>query len=251
MRQRHTIALILGLALVGSLSIVLVTTPLASASRLSDLIKEPPTLYFPARLVVGETGKLIVKAPAGHTVVVVFGPPARIKQGEALITTNGAETTAVTTATTSMYATRPDGQPLKVSADCQTLELVANEKGVAVFPITVPDAPQLAGQTMVIDGYTIAPDGTTVEGLAWVDPMGRSTQRNEVVMDTLTNGNGAMITPGLPGIGAGMARQLGTLRDINNGGERMKDLVDDGSRGNSMLDRNSFIKRVDGVGSAN
>ena len=80
--------------------------------------------------------------------------------------------------------------------------------------------------------------------------MGRSTVRNDVLMDTSTDGNGTMLIPGLPGIGAGMARQLGTLRDVHNGDERMKDLVDDGSRGDTMLDRNSFIKRVDGVGSA-
>ena len=224
--------------------------PTSEASRLSELIKDPPTLYLPARLLLGETSQIIVKAPAGQTVVVVFGPPARVKQSEALITTDSSGTTATTTAAASIYATRPDGEPLKVSADCQTLEMVANEKGVAVFPITVPDAPQLAGQSMVMDGYTVALDGVTLENLAWVDPMGRSTLRNEVLMDTLSNGNGAMIMPGLPGIGAGMARQLGTLRDVHSGGERMKDLVDDGTRGNTMLDRNSFIKRVDGVGSA-
>lgn len=199
-----------------------------TASRLSELIKNPPTLYLPARLLLGQTSQLIVKAPVGHTVVIVFGPAPK----------------------DNSVATRPDGEPLKVSADCQTLEMVANEKGVAVFPITVPDAPQLAGQHMVIDGYTVSSDGVTVESLVWVDPMGRSALRNEVLMDTVSDGSGAMIMPGLPGIGAGMARQLGTLRDVNSGGERMKDLVDDGSRGNTMLDRNSFIKRVDGVGSA-
>ncbi len=222
--------------------------PFASASRLSELIKEPPTLYLPARLLVGETGKVIVKAPVGYTVVVAFSPPVHAVPPAETLTT---EALGKLSQSSSPYALRPDGQPMKVGSDCQTLEMVANDKGVVVFPITVPDAPQLAGQVMVLDGYTVAPNGTTVESLAWVDPMGRATQRNEVMMETLANSGGAMIMPGLPGIGAGMARQLGTLRDVSTGGDRMKDLVDDGTRGNTMLDRNSFIKRVDGVGSAN
>ena len=220
----------------------------ASASRLSELIKEPPTLYLPARLLLGQTGKLIVKAPAGHTVVVAFSPPVSANASGEVMLSEDEGVSSVDSK--SPFSIRPDGKLKKVGRDCQTLEMVANEKGVAVFPITVPDAPQLEGQRMVLDGYTVSPDCGVVEGLAWLDPMGRSTQRNEVIMETVANITCAMIMPVLPGIGAGMARQLGTLRDVSSGGERMKDLVDDGSRGTTILDRNSFIKRVDGVGSA-
>ncbi len=196
----------------------------ARNSRLSQLIKQKPSLYKPTRFFVGEDNKVVVKAPAGNTVVLVMSPMP-------------GETKA------------PNGDVLRVSTSHETLEQTATEKGVAVFTIPVPDDKRLKGQWVFIDGYTYKqPDFSDLQVFNLIDATGRPASHNRLAIQTRTSGEGTMLMPGIPGMDASMLRRLSTFGEVAND-ERKQDLVDDGSIDrDSQIDQNSFIVRPDGTG---
>lgn len=206
-----------------------VLSPTAQAaprrSRLSGLIKSTPNLYLPTRFLIGEEQTILVKAPVGNKVVVFISPQS------------------------SGYPDAPNGLDLNIGPDVERMEAVTNAKGVARLTLSLPNNKEMAGHHVFIDGYTHQQtDGSDAIRLSWMDPTGRRTGVNSVQLAIPSDGTGTQILPGMPGIGGDMLRRIGTMQDIRKGGERMKGLVDDGSRTDSIYDRNTFTQRPDGTG---
>lgn len=228
MFHQRSVAIALSLVVMSVAGTFVLPSPLVStahAGRLSGLIRETPNLYLPTRLIIGEEQTILVKAPAGNKVVVFISPQS------------------------SGYPDAPNGLDLNIGADVERLEAVANEKGVAKIILSLPKNENMAGRHIFMDGYTHqSEDGSDAMRLSWMDPTGRQTAVNSVQLAMPSDGTGAMILPGMPGIGGDMMRRIGTMQDIRKGGDRLKDLVDDGSRTDSMYDRNAFTQRPDGTG---
>lgn len=193
-------------------------------SRLSQLVRQKPSLYKPTRLFVGEDNKVIVRAPAGNTVVLVMSSqPGKTKA--------------------------PNGQLLQVNTEHKALKQTATEKGVAVFEVPVPDNERLAGQALFLHGYTYsAEDYADLEVLSLVGPTGRPVNYNGLEIQVRSSGEGTMLMPGMPGMSASMLRRLSTIGEVSSD-DRKKELVDDGDIDrDNVYDQNTFLVRPDGTG---
>ncbi len=196
-------------------------------SRLSQLIKNKSNLYLPTRLIIGKDNKFVVRVPAGNTVVLLLSPfPAGMSA--------------------------PDGTPMRVGKENQILEAVASDKGVATLTVPIPDEESLVGQPVFVAAYTYGrSDYSDLEILELLGPTGRRVGDNRLAIDEPSDGRGAMVLPGLPGVGSDMLRRLSTMGDIYNSDdkERMETLKDNGDLGDGTLqDKNIFISRPDGTG---
>ena len=226
-------SLAIGLALTSSVTLAQFCPQTAEAgarpkSRLNQLIRNKPNLYMPTRLVIGEDNKFVVRAPAGNKVVIFLSP------------FNSGMTT-------------PNGKPLRVGKENQLLEGYTSEKGVAVLTVPLPDEKSLSGQPVYIEGYTVGDtEGySDLEVLELLKPNGHAASNNVVMIQEPNETHGAMVMPGIPGVGSDMLRRLSTMGDVMNSPDRdrMNDLVDDGSiESDTTLDRNTFITRPDGTG---
>lgn len=201
------------------------SVPQAHAGRLSGLIKSTPNLYMPSRFLIGQEHTLLVKAPAGNRVVVFISP----------------DHTGFTKA--------PAGLDLHIGEQTERLEGIASDKGVAKIRLVMPDNEAMEGHHVFLDGYTYSlADESDAQQLSWMDPTGRQTRVNSIQIAKMSDGTGARILPGLPGVGGEMLRRVSTMQDIRNGGDRLKDMVDDGARDDNFYDQNTFITRPDGTG---
>ncbi len=225
------VSMILGLLFLSW--VMAVELPLASdaapprKSRLSQLIKNKSSLYLPTRLLIGADNKFVVRVPAGNTVVLYLSPlPA------------GMST--------------PNGLPLRVGKEHQVLEAIASEKGVATLTVPIPDEVSLVGQPVYVEAYTYgASDYSDLEVLELLGAAGHRVKENRLAIQEPSDGRGAMVLPGLPGVGSDMLRRLSTMGDIYNSDdkERMEQLKDDGNLDRETLrDQNIFIPRSDGAG---
>ncbi len=195
-------------------------------SRLSQLIKNKSSLYLPTRLLTGSDNKFVVRAPAGQTVVLYLSP-----------------------APAGMSA--PNGAPMRVGTENQMLEAIASEKGVATLTVPIPDEASLAGQPVYVEAYTYgSSDYSDLEILELLGPTGRRVSDNRLSIQEPSDGRGAMVLPGLPGVGSDLLRRLSTMGDLYNSDDkdRMESLRDDGEIGDSPQDQNVFITRPDGAG---
>ncbi len=205
--------------------------PRSAIQRLNRIRQEQPRLYLPTRFAIGKEQQLIVKAGPNKQVKLFISPD---KAGY----------------------TSDDGVPLAVGEQVQALEATTNANGVAVMTFPVPDNTQLEGHRLFVDGYVLsATQGDDAalpipQQLVWMDPTGRQTQQNDIPMRVANSGRGAMVLPGIPGIGGDMLRRIGTMQDAERGGDRVKGLVDDGVRSDTVYDNNVFIQRPDGTGGA-
>lgn len=199
----------------------------SAIQRLNRFRKNMPKLYLPYQLVIGESQQITVQGPPNQTIRLYLSP-----NGRGFIT--------------------DDGLLLRVGKEREVVEATTNEQGVAKLDITLPNESTLDGHVLFIDGSVVsqAADGSeTNQQLQWLDPSGQKTTENRVVMSLPSDGQGATVLPGLPGMGGDMLRRLGTMQDIRKGGDRVKALVDDGSRSDeSVFDRNVFVARPDGTG---
>ncbi len=200
----------------------------SAIQRLNRIRQEQPRLYLPTRFFIGQEQQLIVKAAPNKQVKLFISPD---KAG----------------------FTSPDGVPLAVGEQVEALEAVTNANGVAVMTFPVPDSASLNGHRLFVDGYVLpATDDDTVQPipqqLVWMDPTGRQTQQNDIPMRMANSGQGTMVLPGIPGIGGDMLRRIGTMQDAERGGDRVKGLVDDGVRSDTVYDNNVFLQRPDGTG---
>jgi len=226
-QTQQMLTLTLGLTCALTLVSSVINPPPACAeeyhSRLSQLIQQKPNLYKPTRFFIGEDNKVVVKAPAGNTVVLTMSPTP-------------GETAA------------PNGKPLRVNPSHETLEMVASDKGVAVFQIPVPNDSRLEGQSVYLDGYTYkSADYSDLALLSLLDATGHPTDNNRLGIEVRANGEGTMLLPGMAGMDNRMLQRLSTLGEVT-GDDRKKELVDDGNMNrNTTLDRNAFVRRADGT----
>ena len=199
-------------------------------SRLSQLMLQYPALTVPTQLMIGEANKVIVKTQPGYKVHLFVSPAPE--------------------------GYRPlDHLSLRVGAENQLLDAVANDKGVAIVNIHLPNEPGLQGQQLFLDAVTFPASfedlkqaGEQAQQVVLLDGIGQKTNDNTLKLAVRATGKGTMLIPGMPGLSSDMMRRLGTLTDVA-GDPRKKQLVDTGARDTSLqLDRNTFIMRPDGTG---
>jgi hypothetical protein len=188
-------------------------------SRLSSLLVKKTELYLPARLILGEEARFVVRAQPGDQVKVFLSPK-----------NEGFELT--------------DGVLLRVGEDPQVLTGVIPQTGVLELKMPVPANEELNGKILYID----AAAGPTEQALAplnLIDATGRKAVTNGIVLTKRTNTSGSPIMPYMPGISPQLFNQLTTLGDIyTKKDEHRRELLDDGTiNQNRGLDRNPFSNR--------
>lgn len=198
--------------------------PRSAIQRLNQYRQQQPKLYLPNRLLIGEQQTITIQGPPNRVVRVFLSPQGR-------------------------GFTTDDGLALHVSEQVQTLEGQTNANGVAKIVIDLPNNPNMDGERLYMDGVIMGTGDEVSQQLHWMDSTGRETTSNRLVMMVPADSMGATVLPGLPGLGGDMMRRLGTFQDVRKGGERLKTLVDDGSRStDNVYDRNIFLARPDGSG---
>ena len=180
--------------------------------RLSRLIRKKPRLYMPTRLIVGEDNRFVVQAPAGSHVVLLMSPKPE-------------------------GAMAPDGTPLAVGKDFQTLETVTAANGVVELILPIPAQKALRDRVVYVDAYTYqAEDYSDLQRLELTDAAGRaSSGSNALLMTHRPEGGGPMVLPGMPGMPVNLMQQLGTLGEMMEGDERKRDLLDEGTMNRDVL----------------
>ncbi len=180
-------------------------------------------MYLPTRLIIGEENRFVFKVPPGNKVVLVLSP-----QDAGLLT--------------------PDGRPLRVGPENQQVEATASEKGVAVINVPIPNETSLVGGVVYVDAYTYgSEDYSDLAILEMQDATGHRASGNRIAIEARTDGSGAMVLPGMPGMSPDFLRRLSTIGDVS-GDERKKKLMDDGEINRSIeQDANVFITRPDGI----
>jgi hypothetical protein len=188
-------------------------------SRLNSLLVKKTELYLPARLILGEEAKFVVRAQAGDQVKVFLSPK---NQGFELA----------------------DGVLLRVGETPEVLTGVVPQTGVLELKMPIPANEDLNGKVLYID----AAAGPTEQALAplnLIDATGRKAVTNGLVITKRINTSGSPIMPYMPGVSPQLFNQLTTLGDIyTKKDEHRRELLDDGSiNQNRGLDRNPFTNR--------
>jgi hypothetical protein len=188
-------------------------------SRLNRLLIRKSDLYLPARLVLGETGRFVVKAQPGSQVKVFMSP-----QGEGYVL--------------------PNGVALRVGEEVQELAGIVPETGVLELMVEMPNQDGLEGKVIYVDAVA-GPSDEALAPIDLVDSTGRRTDTNTLVITKAAEKGGPLIMPSMPGFDPQIFNRLTTMGDIyTSQDERKKQLLDEGNVDqNRRMDQNPFINR--------
>lgn len=188
-------------------------------SRLGSLLLKKSDLYLPTRLVMGEEASFIVKAQPGHHVKLLIS----------------AENAGYTL---------PDGTPLRVGKDVQELIGVIPENGILELKLEMPKDAGLEGQTVYVEAVA-GPSDESLNPIDIVDPTGRRTDQNMLVIVKPSEKGGPSVLPSMPGMSPQVFQQLTTMSEIyTNKDDARRQLLDGGDvNPNRQLDQNPFIQR--------
>lgn len=188
-------------------------------SRLSRLLIRKSDLYLPTRLVMGEEARFVVKAQPGSHVKVFLS------------------------ATGEGYML-PNGTPLRVGTDVQELTGVVPESGVLELSLEMPQDESLQGQVVYVDAVAGLSEAQ-LNPIDLVDPTGRRTDANTLVITKPADRGGPAILPAMPGVDPRLFNQLTQLGQIyGSKDESRKQLLDNGSiNRDRALDQNPFAGR--------
>jgi hypothetical protein len=223
LRKLNRKALCLAALLLAGASLVVLTPNASFAekyhSRLNSLLLKKNDLYLPTRLVMGQEAHFVVKAPAGDIVKVLLS-------------------------TKNEGYTLPNGTPLRVGTESQELTGTVPENGVLELKMTVPKDASLDGKVVYVD----AAAGPSNDELAPVDlmnPSGKRTEENTLVIVKPTESTGANILPSMPGVSPQLFNQLTTMGDAySQGNDHKKQLMDNGDiNRDRAIDQNPFLNR--------
>jgi hypothetical protein len=190
-------------------------------SRLSQLVKKKPTLYLPARLLIGNDNKFTFQGTPGNQVhLYLSSKPEGLKT--------------------------PDGQALRVGEENQEFNGTIPENGVLEIIVPLPEEEGLVGQNVFVEaiGWK-ADDYADLVIFDQMDATGRRASENFIAINKPSSGKGTLLMPSLPGMSTNFVQQLKTFSEITSEGDaRKKELLDNGERNNdNAYDRNVFINR--------
>ncbi len=186
----------------------------AQALKLSDLVKQPPTLYLPTRVVPGQKAVFTLKGKPGKNVKVILSSSSR-------------------------GLTLPNGTELRVGAPIAQAEGVIPSSGVLELQLPMPGEDEITSDKEYVEAFVwSAPDQSDAESAVFVEHSGLKTENNAVNVGYEADpGNTMLIPGGDPTIGS-LMRSINTLNDIGDD-PRKKQLVDDGQINRSRrLDQN-------------
>ncbi len=227
-----TVALALLLGTVLTLSVVSAS---AEGGRLNRLLMNRTNVFLPHQLVLGQPNRFVFKTQPNYHVRLYMSP---LPRGLSL----------------------PDGTALRVGADVETFDAVANENGVAQVVVPIPDEEGWAGETLYVDAITWSSESSSVgsqvsteamnnvQVVQLMDSSGRRTSRNTLVLARPAERGHTSVMPALPGMSPQMMQQVNNLSVRSNLDDRKKELMDYTGERNSDApsDRNSFINPTTG-----
>ena len=194
-------------------------------SRLGRLVLNRNMLYLPARLVLGEENRFMVKAPPGSRVIMFLSPqPSGF--------------------------TLPDGQSLRVGSDHEKIQGVVSEKGVLEISLPVPDEKDWIGRKLYVDAVLVPPGMgedamvSNLEVLQLVSAEGYRTENNALTLTPPADGGHMLVMPSMPGMDPTVINRLQDYSAAMRGDEKKKQLLDVGDiNRNAEIDQNSLINR--------
>ncbi|MDX2085789.1 MAG: hypothetical protein SFZ03_10435 [Candidatus Melainabacteria bacterium] len=192
-----------------------------SRSRLSQLIKPMAELYLPGQLYLGKDNTFTLRGTPGKKVTVYLSPLG--EGGQA-----------------------PNGQPLRVGPQSQTLTGIISDKGLLQLTLPVPEDKELIGRQLFVDAVLYSDDQfTDLERVDVIDASGRRGGANSLSLaEPVEVKKGPMLFPGVPGMSPQVLQNLTNVSNAINGDERKKELLDlDGQMERGLTrDRNPFVQ---------